>query len=299
MTIAVTGANSSVGQKLLAHVVASGGIDVIAGVRSERAADSLPSSPHITRRIISYDAGELAEAMRGASCVVHLAGILIESKTSNYADANVAATVSVVQASRTADVGHIVLISVLGASPNSANAFLRSKGDAERAVAQSGIPATIIRTPILLGPGTAGADALLRTARRGKASLLGGGGHALRPLDLDDLCRAILRVCETRPEGVSTHKLVGPEPISYRDLVIRVADLLGTAVSLRTTPVWLAKLGASVTSRMRGGGISPTVIDVITTSEEVQHNAADDLGVSLTPLSETLNKILSAETEST
>ncbi len=279
MTIAVTGANSSVGQKLLAHVVASGGIDVIAGVRSERAADSLPSSPHVTRRIISYDVGELAEAMRGASCVVHLAGILIESKTSNYADANVAATVSVVQASRTADVGHIVLISVLGASPNSANA--------------------IIRTPILLGPGTAGADALLRTARRGKASLLGGGGHALRPLDLDDLCRAILRVCETRPEGVSTHKLVGPEPISYRDLVIRVADLLGTAVSLRTTPVWLAKLGASVTSRMRGGGISPTVIDVITTSEEVQHNAADDLGVSLTPLSETLNKILSAETEST
>ena len=121
----------------------------------------------------------------------------------------------------------------------------------------------------------------------------------MRPLDLDDLCRAILRVCETRPEGVSTHKLVGPEPISYRDLVIRVADLLGTAVSLRTTPVWLAKLGASVTSRMRGGGISPTVIDVITTSEEVQHNAADDLGVSLTPLSETLNKILSAETEST
>ena len=63
MTIAVTGANSSVGQKLWAHVVASGGIDVIAGVRSERAADSLPSSPHITRRIISYDVGELAEAM--------------------------------------------------------------------------------------------------------------------------------------------------------------------------------------------------------------------------------------------
>jgi NADH dehydrogenase len=298
MMIAVTGANSSVGQKLLAHVVENGNIDVIAGVRSERAAASLPSSPHITPRIISYDVGELAETLRGASCVVHLAGILIESKTSNYADANVAATAAVVEASRTAAVGHLVLISVLGASPTSANAFLRSKGDAERAVAQSGIPATIIRTPILLGPGTAGADALLRTARRGKASLLGGGGHALRPLDLDDLCRAIMRVCETRPEGVSTHELVGREPISYRDLVMRVAGLLSTELSVRTTPIWLAKLGASITSRLRGGGISPTVIDVITASEEVQRNAADDLGVSLTPLSETLKKILSDETES-
>jgi len=298
MTIAVTGANSSVGKKLLAHFVANGDIDVIAGVRSERAAASLPSSPHITPRIISYDVGKLSETLQGVSCVVHLAGILIESKASNYADANVAATAAVAEASSAVGVGHIVLISVLGASSTSANAFLRSKGDAELAVSESGVPATIIRTPILLGPGTAGADALLRTARSGKASLLGGGGHSLRPLDLDDLCRAILRVCETPPEGVATHELVGPEPISYRDLVMRVAHLLGTELSVRTTPIWLAKLGASITSRLRGGGISPTVIDVITTSEKVRDNAGDDLGVSLTPLSETLKKILSDETES-
>ena len=299
MTIAVTGANSRVGQTLLAHVVENGNVDVIAGVRSERAAASLPASAHITPRIISYDVGELAEVMRGASCVVHLAGILIESKTSNYASANVAATAAVVEASRAAGVGHIVLISVLGANSTAANAFLRSKGDAERAVAESGIPSTIIRTPILLGPGTAGADALVRTAMRGKAALLGGGGHSLRPLDLDDLCRAILHVCETPPRGVSTHELVGPESISYRDLVMRVARMMGTELSVRTTPVWLAKFGAAITSRMTGGGISPTVIDVITTSEEVENNAADDLGVSLTPLSETLEKILSIETEST
>ncbi len=299
MTIAVTGANSRVGQTLLAHVVENGNVDVIAGVRSERAAASLPASAHITPRIISYDVGELAEVMRGASCVVHLAGILIESNTSNYASANVAATAAVAEASKAAGVGHIVLISVLGASSTSTNTFLRSKGDAERAVAESGVPATIIRTPILLGPGTAGADALVRTAVRGKAALLGGGGHCLRPLDLDDLCRAILRVCETPPEGVSTHELVGPESISYRDLVTRVAGLMGTELSVRTTPVWLAKLGAAITSRMSGGGISPTVIHVITTSEEVENNADDDLGVSLTPLSETLEKILSHETEST
>ena len=294
MTIAVTGANSSVGQNLLAHVAQNGNVDVIAGVRSERAAASLPASAHITPCIISYeDVVELAETIEGASCVVHLAGIRIESKTSNYTSANVSTTAAVVEAARAAGAGHIVLISALGASSSSANAYLRSKGDAERAVAESGIPSTIIRTPILLGPGTAGADALVRTAMRGKAALLGGGGYSLRPLDLDDLSRAILRICDTPPEGVSTHELVGPESISYRHLVERVADLMGAELSLRTTPVWLAKLGAAFTSRMGGGGISPTVIDVITTSDEVHNNADDDIGVSLTPLSETLEKILS------
>ena len=93
MKIAVTGANSSVGRNLLGHVTEEGDISVIAGVRSESAAASLPVSPRITARIISYDdVGELAKAMEGASCTVHLAGILIESRASTYENANVAAT---------------------------------------------------------------------------------------------------------------------------------------------------------------------------------------------------------------
>jgi NADH dehydrogenase len=296
MNIAVTGANSSVGQNLLAHVADRGDINVIAGVRSERAAASLPDSPQIDARVISYDdVGELAEAIEGALCLVHLAGILIESRASSYANANVAATAAVVEASRGAGVQHIVLVSVLGARSDSPNRFLRSKGDAERAVAESGISSSIIRTPILLGPGTAGANSLVRTAMRGKAKLLGGGRYVMRPLDLDDLSLAILQACTTRPEGVSIHELVGPEPITYRALVTRVAGMMGNALSLGTIPVWIAKSSAAVTSRLNGGGISPTVIDVITADEVIEKNAAVEMGIHLTPLSRTLEKILPNE----
>ena len=204
MRIAVTGANGSVGQNLLARVVENGDVNVVAVVRSERAAASLPHSPQIAPRIISYDdVGELAETMEGAACTVHLAGILIENRTSTYEIANVAATASVVEASQKAGIRHIVLISVLGASTDSPNRFLKSKGEAERVVAESGISSSIIRTPILLGPGTAGAAALVEAAARAKAKLLGGGSHVLRPLDIDDLSLAILQVCQTQPEGTS------------------------------------------------------------------------------------------------
>ncbi len=323
MKIAVTGANSSVGQNLLAHVAASSDISVIGCVRSEGAAASLPRSPRIDARVISYDdVGDLAKAIEGASCIVHLAGILIESKTRTYASANVATTAAVVEASQKAGVQHVVLISVLGASVDSPNRFLRSKGEAERSVADSGISSSIIRTPILLGPGTAGASALVEAATRGAAtdgaatdgattdgattdgattdgaatagrvSLLGGGRSLMRPLDVDDLSGAILRVCETRPEGGTIHELVGPESIPYRQLVTRAAGMMGNSVSISAIPLWIAKLGAAMTNRLGRGGISPTVIDVITADEVVQRNADTELGINLTPLSATLEKIL-------
>ena len=293
MKIAVTGANSSVGRNLLAHVAGRGDIDVVAGVRSRSAAASLPDSPRIDARVISYeDVEELAAILKGVSCMVHLAGILIEGGQSTYQNANVGAATAVVEASRKAGVRHIVLISVLGAHPDSPNRFLRSKGEAEAAVIGSGLAATILRTPILLGPGTAGADALVRTARRGKANLLSGGSYTMRPLDIDDLSRAISRICEVKAEGVRVLELVGPESIVYRDLVTRVAGMLGKDVTIGTIPVWIAKLGAAVTHRLTGGGVSPTVIDVITANEFVEKNADADIPVTLTPLSETLEKIL-------
>ena len=60
-----------------------------------------------------------------------------------------------------------------------------------------------------------------------------------------------------------------------------------------TIPLWMAKLGAAITSRLNGGGISATVIEVITTDEVVQKNADSEVGISLTPLSTTLEKFLS------
>ena len=292
MKIAVTGANSNVGQNLLARLAMQNEISVVAGVRSERAKASLPSSSQIDPRVISYDDVEgLTSILAGVDCVIHLAGILIENKHSNYTSANVATTAAVVQAARRAGVKHLVFVSVLGASDTVANAYFRSKGQAERLVAESGISASIIRTPILLGPDTAGAEALLSAASQAKIKVLGGGNYFMRPLDIEDLSTAILHCCDSQTVGVNIHELAGPEPIAYRDLIERTARLLGRAIKIGSMPIWLAKLGAGISSKLKGGGITPTVIDVITANEVVQTNADAALGMSLTPLQSTLEKI--------
>jgi uncharacterized protein YbjT (DUF2867 family) len=295
MRIAITGANSSVGQAFLTSLVnqTDNEYTVNAGVRTQKAADSLPNHSNIAPYVITYgDSVSLDKLLDGAACVVHLAGILIESPSSNYQTANVDATSAVVEAAQRANLEHVVLVSALGANTLSSNAYYHSKGLAEDVVIASSLPADIIRTPMLLGPGTAGAKALVGMASRPSVKVLGGGKHVLRPLDVDDLNHAIRQCCHRGPNGTNIYELVGPEAITHRELIVATGHLLGQDVSVGALPVWSAKLGATLMGVFRRGGITSAVIDVITTGESVHHNADADLGITLTPLSTTLQKLV-------
>ena len=295
MRIAITGANSSVGQAFLAYLLnqADSDIAVNAGVRTQAAVNTLPNHPSITPYVIQYgDVSSLEHLLDGTDCVVHLAGILIESPSSNYQSANVHATGAVVEAAQRTSVAHFVLVSALGADALSTNGYYRSKGLAEDVVAQSGIVADIIRTPMLLGPDTAGAKSLIGLASRPAVKVLDGGEHVLRPLDVDDLSQAIRQCCQRGPIRTRRPELVGPEAITYRDLIVATGRLLGQDVSVGALPVWSAKLGAMLMGLFKRGGITPSVIDVITASESGTHNADTELGVALTPLSTTLQKLV-------
>lgn len=293
MKIAITGANSSVGKNLLAQLATVSDLSIIAGVRSKSAFESLPKAPSITPAVISYDDKDsLVSALAGADCVIHLAGILIETKHSNYASANVAATESVIAAAKANGAKHIIFISVVGASADSNNAYFRSKGTAEDLVSNSGIPSSIIRTPILLGLGSAGTNSLKYATSKGKTSVLGGGHYTMRPLDVDDLNNALASLASKPATGSTTYELVGPEAIPYRDLIALAAETQGKTIEVGSAPIWLAKIGSAITSVIKGGGMTPTVIDVITMNENVETNADTALGIQLTPLQETLSKIL-------
>ena len=293
MKIAITGANSRVGQTLVQYILDNSEHIVVAGARSVKSLQELPQSSRVETAAISYDAvDELAKVLEGADCVVHLAGILMEGKNSSYRGANVEATAAVVAAAKKASVSHVVFISVIGADVNSENAYFRSKAEAEHLVANSGVSSTIIRTPILLGPGAAGAAAIKWASGNPKPKLLGGGRYTMRPLDIDDLCLAVVNSCQAQLHGSITHELVGPQAIQYCDLVKMAARMQGKEVEIGSFPIAVAKIAAGVKGIFQKGGMSPTVIDVITMNEHAEHNAAAALGVELTPLEQTLQKFI-------
>ena len=294
MKVAITGANSSVGKNLLVRLSKEEEITIVAGVRNEKVIPELPKSPAIKPTVINYDdIKSLEKALDGADIVIHLAGILIETKHSNYANANIAATAAIVDAAKKSDVKSIIFISVVGANPESRNAYFRSKGVAEELVLSSGLGARILRTPILFGPNAAGSQAIIGMISSGQAKLLGGGHYQMRPLDIDDLSEALTILCSTSIQDQVTYELVGPESAPYRDIIEMTAQVMGKTIAFGNVPILLAKFGAAITSILKGGGITPTVIDVITQDEIVKTNADSALGITLTPMKQTLEKMTS------
>ena len=139
-----------------------------------------------------------------------------------------ASTRSVVEAAKRVAVQKIVLVSATGADEASPNRYYRTKGEAEALVRASGLPYTVLRAPLLLGPSTAGAAALKRNISGGKAKLIGGGRNLQQPLYVDDLARAALASATQEPVAKNlTLDLVGPVSLPERELVERAARLLG------------------------------------------------------------------------
>jgi NADH dehydrogenase len=265
-------------------------------VRSARAAEeirrALGNGNHIAE--ISYDALDtLVAAFSGASSVVHLPGILIERPGSSYEQGNVMPARSVIEAAKKTGLKKLVLVSAMGADEKSSNKYYRTKGQAEAMVRSSGLPYTILRAPLLLGPGTEGTAALKRNASQQTATLIGGGRNLQQPLHVDDLAHAAIVAARPDVANNLTLDLVGPTSLPDREIVERAARLQGREVRIKSIPKALIGLGISVRRLLGRGGLSRDALEVITANTSIDpHPAAIKLGIHLTEIDEMIRSSL-------
>jgi NADH dehydrogenase len=297
--LVVTGANGALGREIVARTLdrSEPGIEIVAAVRSERAAAQLPSLPPVRGAVvqISYeDPPSLEKACEGATALVHLPGVLVERPNATYESANVRTTEVAIGAARAVGLSKFVLVSAYGADAASRNRYFRTKGEAEQMVVASGLPFTVLRAPLLLGTHTEGARALQRETSSGSAWLLSGGQTWHQPMDVADLADAVLRaslVPEVAPERLLD--VGGRERLRYRELVERAARLQGKQVRIRPVPSAPVRLFLSLRTRFGGPGLSPDALEVLLTNTTIDADAsAQELGISLTPLEATLRRSL-------
>jgi uncharacterized protein YbjT (DUF2867 family) len=290
MEVVITGANSAVGQAILrcGPLQSGSAATFIAMVRSKQAADQLRRQVDGASRVVqaSYDdPASLDAVFTGASAIIHLAGILVEKPGSTYEQANVVSTRSVVDAARRNSVQKLVLISATAADENSSNRYYRTKGQAEALLRASGLPYTVLRAPLLLGPSTAGAAALERNIRGGKAKLIGGGRNFQQPLYVDDLARAAIAACEPPVAKNLTLDVVGPVSLPERELVERAASLFGRKVQIRSVSKGLLSLLLAARRLVAKPGFSRDALEVITSDTRLDPQlAARHLGIELTDI---------------
>ena len=287
--VLVTGANGVLGRQLLRTVAGAGGRPA-AVVRSESAAETLATLPDELRpetHIVDYrDVPGLTKAMAGRELVIHLVGILKESKRSRYAAAHEEASTAVAEAARATDIQRIVYLSILGSHPEAANACLASKGRAEVLLLEHAVPATVIRLPMVLGDGDMASRALRGEAQAKLLPLMAGGRSFEQPIDADDVVSAILAACE-RPELADRSlDLAGPESLPARELILRAAALYGNRPRFFPLPVPMARFFARTVERFSDDPpVTEAMLDVLLHDDRIDPEpAARALGITLTSL---------------
>lgn len=291
--VLVTGANGSLGRALITHLAATGAA-VCALVRSERAAATLRDLGAEVAIVEWADAPALAHACEGCDAAVHLVGVLKETPTQRYREAHEGTALALATAALAGSLRRIVYLSIVGANKSSNNACLASKARAESILLAPPLATTVLRFPMVLGGDDPASFALRARAKASIVPLVRGGASLEQPIDARDVVVAIAAALAKPELAGRVLDVAGPESLPRRDLVRRAATLVGNAPRFVSIPFGLVRGIASLLERVTANPpVTTAMLDVLEHDDRVDPKlAADALGIALTPLDDTLRRVL-------
>ncbi len=244
MLIAVTGATGFVGRHITT-VLARRGHTVRALVRDPHRASTLESLGVELIPGDLGDAGALATLMRGATAVVHLVGIIVETGPATFQAVHVEGTRRVVEAARRAGVERFVHMSAVGARDEpGATPYYRTKWHAEELVRASGLSHAVFRPSIINGPESAPIRTLARLHRWSPVVPVFGDGHfPTQPVWVEDVALAFALAVE-QPALGGGFELGGPQVLTYEEFLLAIGRAAGHPRRLVHVPLALARAAA-------------------------------------------------------
>jgi nucleoside-diphosphate-sugar epimerase len=242
---ALTGATGFVGGHLLERLA---GAEVSCLARTPSAA-LMRAGCRVVPGAID-DPAALDTLVSGADVVFHAAGLIAARSEEELLAANRDGTAAVARACRRAGVARLVYVSslaVTGASergrpadetmpPRPLTPYGRSKLAGERSVRESGTVFTIVRPPVVYGPGDRQTLRLFRMARRGLVPLLGDGSQELSLVHAADLADALVAAAESPAAAGRTYHAAHPELVTQRALLEEIGRAVGRRPRLVPVP---------------------------------------------------------------
>jgi uncharacterized protein YbjT (DUF2867 family) len=244
MKVAITGGTGFVGRHVARQLLVEGHEVVLIARGVDRRDASLHRAVGVHVAAMSLDdESALAGAMKGCDAVVHCAGINRELAGQTYARVHVLVTKNVVAAAREAGVGKLVMVSFLRARPNCGSGYHESKWAAEEIVRGSGLDFTIVKAGVIYGRGDHMLDHLSHAFHTFPIfPLVGLKDQPVRPLAVEDLVRVLLAALTDSRLSGATVAATGPEQLTLREAVGRVASVVGRTPPMFPLPVWCHKV---------------------------------------------------------
>jgi NADH dehydrogenase len=232
----------------------------------------------------------VAAAVRDASVVINLVGILYERGKQTFTGVQARGAGNVARAA--AGVGaRMIQVSAIGADAQSASFYSRSKAAGEAAVREAVPDAMIFRPSIMFGPED---DFFNRFGAMARISpflpLIGGGETRFQPVYVGDVAAAIAAAVAGRARPGTTYELGGPAVRTFRELMEYVLETTGRQRLLLPVPFGLAKFKAQFLQFMPKPLLTPDQVEslradnIVSAQAQAEGRTLEGLGVAPTAI---------------
>jgi uncharacterized protein YbjT (DUF2867 family) len=183
----------------------------------------------------------------GAAVVINLTGVLYSAGPQSFDAIHAFGAEASATAARDRGARQFFQMSAIGANPDSASDYAKSKAEGE-ARARAAFPGTIvIRPSIVFGPEDDFFNRFAAMARFSPAlPLIGGGMTRFQPVYCGDVAEAFARLIDTGIASGTTYELGGPETLTFKELLQFTLATTDRKRLLVPLPWTLAKAQASV-----------------------------------------------------
>jgi uncharacterized protein YbjT (DUF2867 family) len=218
MRIAVFGASGTVGSALLPLLAREH--EVIAVSRRAHT-EGGTNLRWVTADVT--DPSSVEHALEGVEVAVYLVHSLGHA---DFAARDRRAASNVARAAEAQRVRQIVYLGGLGDESDDLSEHLQSRRDTERHLASGSVPVTTIRAGMVVGPGSAAFDTILSLVDRLPGMVCPRWvSTPTQPIAITDIARYIAEVCGN-PEAIGqTYDAGGPEVMTYRQMIERIARI--------------------------------------------------------------------------
>jgi uncharacterized protein YbjT (DUF2867 family) len=243
MRVLVLGGYGLIGTPLVLRLLSAGHSVVGIGRTIGPAARRIPEATWIAHDIaLLSTSAQWRPLLAGIDAVVNAAGVLQDSPRDDVTGLQSRAMQAMFAACAENGIRRVVQISAATASLDAPTAFLRSKAEADAALAALVLDWVILRPGVVFGPQAYGGTALLRGLAGFPLFIpLLSGTQPIRTVHVDDVVDAVMRSLDGSVPARRIYDLVEPQSHTLGEIVLTIREWLGFAPArIVPMPRWLA-----------------------------------------------------------
>jgi uncharacterized protein YbjT (DUF2867 family) len=235
--VVVFGASGTIGRVLLAALDHEH--DVVAVSRRPRAAQSQRTHWAVAD---ARDPASVRRVLEGTQVVYYLVHSL-DSPDFEERDRQAAETVA--REAERAGVAQIIYLGGLGDDAPGLSPHLRSRIETGRRLASGRVPVTVLRAAMVIGPGSAAFETIVALVDRLPGMVTPRWvSTPTQPIALVDVVRYLAGLCGLEKAFGAAFDAGGPEVMTYREMIERIARLRGRHPLIVEVPVLSPRLSS-------------------------------------------------------